>query len=1230
MYLKSIEMQGFKSFPDRTKLVFDPGRSGSDKVLTIDGERAVSDTGVTVIVGPNGSGKSNIADAMRWVLGEISSKTLRGSKMEDVIFGGADSRRPMGYAEVSVTFDNTSDFGKLDCPYDEVTVTRRYFRSGESEYLINRKSVRLKDIYELFLNTGIGRDGYSIIGQGRITEMVSRKSEERRSIFEDASGIAKYRMKKNEAERKLAATENNLVRIRDIFAEVESQVGPLEREAAKAKRGIALLETKKRADVSLWLYDTERLGGEIEEATNTFRHAEFDLRQAEDNLQALDVQNQRLTEMSQGSRQTSEELRARITELTDAQHTLDSEYRVTETNMAHTEELIASAGENRAALLRQLEGDRAQLAAHTARVSELQGTLDSLDGEQTKNAAEIAELNRKIAALNDKITISGEEIHRREQELVDIKVRISVLENARNSDSDRNSGILTEMEQYESTSRELEDKVSACKRSVERYTEAHDRTVADLSAAEGKLAELNDEYGKQYEALNTEKLRRDSTRQRIQNFRAMEEHFEGYANAVRFVMNQYKEGKITGFGGEPCGTVYGPLSKVIAVDDPYITAVETALGANLQHIVVEDEATAKAAMYALKRGQAGRATFFPLTSMRGQTETPEMKQAAGFAGYVAVADSLVSCDDRFRNVVSSLLGRTVIFDNIDHATAMAKSLRYRVRVVTLDGQQINVGGSFTGGSVNQKNGVLTRAGEIKRLEEELVGLNARVEQSERTLAEIRERIKEADEEKGSLEDKRDLTRVLLGNEAARLEQAQAQFDANATLLDRMKADCEQILRSREQYEGDMEALRAEETAEAQALSELRAFREDQAAQRGDAEDRVDQLTSEQTRLFIAISAARKDVETEETLAHACRERMAACENDIRVSDDRVVAYRQKLADYATAQTENRRLYAEGELKLATLTDDRQRVDENNADYEARLSALAEKIRAQMNHKEALFRAHTTAEAKLTALQAEMDKLSGRLWDDYGMSRADAVILGYPEITPENHKETVALQTECRNKLRAIGHFDPEAVEKYNEVKERYETMSVQLADLEKSKTELTGIITGLEGEMKTAFVTAFNQINENFRETFAELFGGGSAEITLTDPENVLESGIEIKAAPPGKIIKSLMQLSGGEQAFIGVALFFAVLKVNPSPFCILDEIEAALDEVNVERLAQYIKRYSDETQFIMITHRRGTMAAANRLYGVTMPERGISKVLALDVADISKNKENDWNGLFN
>lgn len=1223
MYLRSIEMQGFKSFPDRTRLDFEPG-----------GNIIGDSKGVTVIVGPNGSGKSNIADAMRWVLGEISSKSLRGSKMEDVIFGGADSRRPMGYAEVSVTFDNSSDFCRLDCPYDRVMVTRRYFRGGESEYLINRKPVRLKDIYELFLNTGIGRDGYSIIGQGRIAEMISRKSEERRSVFEDASGIARYRVRKNEAERRLDATEANMVRIRDVFSEVEAQVGPLAKEAEKAKKGIVLLEARRKADISLWLYDSERLLSEIREASTLRSHAEFDLSQAQDALQSLDVQNQRLLEMDRGSRETSGQLTTEITAVSEELHRLDSEFRVRDSHIQHAEKDIQAA--ERAAETADAAERTAQEQEREHREQEtfLRDKVAALEAEHTAGAAEQVALKQRIEQLSEKIDLTGADIRAREAEAVDVRVRLSVLENARNSGSDRGSGILTDMERYEETAATLMAEVARHQKSVDGYHASLTENEAAMQAADEALTAANSRYGQAYETLNSAKLKRDSVAQRIQTFRSMEEHYEGYTNAVKFVMNRYAAGRLSGFGGEPCGTVFGPLSQLVTVDKAYVTAVETALGANLQHIVVENEATAKAAMYLLKRENAGRATFFPLTSMRAQNPTPEMTQAAGYPGYVAVADALLACEDKFRPVLSSLIGRTVIFDNIDHATAMAKALRYRVRVVTLDGQQINVGGSFTGGSTSQRGGALSRAAEVRSLTEEKEQLDKQITEAEQTLQGRREAVREAEEARNACEDKRDLLRMVLGNATAALDQAKAKQDANQTLLDKLRADSDRILEESRQYEQDMDALRAEEAALTAAIAEIRELRTQADADRGDAEVDLTIRNEKQTSLYIALSEARKDADTQATFAQSAAEQAARARTDATAARETIRTLRENCETYRTEQTENRQRYTDGEAKLAALVADKSRADENSAQYEAKLTTLREQIDRKYEEKENLFRAFTTADTKLEGLKAEREKLDGKLHEDYEMTlpeaQAMASAMHWEPVTAENRREVLATQTECRNRLRALGHFDPDAVEKYKEVSERCETMRTQINDLEKSRNELVGIISKLEGEMKTAFATAFDAINENFGKTFAELFGGGSAELSLSDPENILESGIEIKAAPPGKIIKSLMQLSGGEQAFVGVALFFAILKVNPTPFCILDEIEAALDEVNVERLAQYIKRYADETQFIMITHRRGTMAAATRLYGVTMPEHGISKVLTLDVADISKNKGEEWNGLFN
>ena len=1209
MYLKSLEVQGFKSFPDKTKLTFEGG--------------------TTVIVGPNGSGKSNISDAMRWVLGELSSKSLRSTKMEDIIFGGADSRRPMGFAEVSVTFDNTGMMGRLDCPYDEVTVTRRYYRSGESEYYINRRAVRLRDIYELFMNTGVGRDGYSVIGQGRIADIISKKSDERRGIFEDASGIAKYRHKKSECERKLAATEDNMTRINDIFAEVESQVIPLEREATKAKRAIELLETKKQVDVQLWLYDTEKLRLDIDKAEQLFAQAEFELNTVDDSIAALEKQNERLFEISQSNKAESESLLTQIRSQTEVIHRLESEYGIADNNISYTREMIANAEGTRESAKRSLENEERLDLERARKIEELNRELLLKIAEKDECDAQRLALARKADAMGDDIATALEEIHSLQAEKAAVSARISVIDNSNDGDSDKNATMLREIAEYEELSATLDKQMQTVKSSIDEYDAATSESQIELDGANKSLEGLYAEREEMSSERSGLSLRADSVAQRIETIRSMEQQLEGYSGTVRYVMNRYAEGGITDRYGNKVGKIYGPLSQLISVDDRYITAIETALAANIQFIVVEDEEVAKAAIATLKRENAGRTTFFPLSSMSGQTVTAEMREASGFMGYIGVADELVVADAKFSNVLSSLLGRTLVFDTLDNASAMARAVGNRVKVVTLDGQVINAGGSYTGGSVKRGANILGRASEIKRLEAEKSELDAKISEIDTKLSALDRDIESAEDIRSSAEQKIGLIKVLRDSENTRYEQLGAKLEANQTLIEKMRADYEELKREREQFEIDRRALSVKLVEIEHRIEEISAARASMDVKRNELLDSKQEAEERSTALVILISEIRKDIETEERLSEEASIRIQGFAETIRLQNERIDELNARIESYRADQKENRRRYAEGVARLEELNAKRSAVEEGNSEFESRLAEVNARIRDKRQHKENIFKEYTRLENRLLNLRAEQDKLASRLWEDYELTRSDAVGLGYPVLTPETRAEAAAKQTECKNKLRVIGNVDLDAVNKYAEIKRRYDEMSVQINDLNEARDELLSVIDKLEGEMKVAFVDAFNQINENFNRTFSELFGGGSAEISLTDPDNVLESGIEIKAAPPGKIIKNMVQLSGGEQAFIAIALFFAILQVNPTPFCILDEIEAALDEVNVVRLAEYIKRYSGGTQFVMITHRRGTMEAANRLYGVTMPERGISKVLELDVNEISKKKGEDWDGIF-
>ncbi|MBQ8356463.1 MAG: chromosome segregation protein SMC [Clostridia bacterium] len=1210
MYLKSLEMQGFKSFPDKTKLTFERG--------------------ATVIVGPNGSGKSNISDAMRWVLGEISSKSLRGTKMEDIIFGGADSRRPMGFAEVSVTFDNTDAEHRLDCPYDEVIVTRRYYRAGESEYFINRRPCRLRDIYELFMNTGVGRDGYSIIGQGKIAEIISRKSDERRSIFEDASGIAKYRHRKTETERKLATTEENMTRVNDVFQEVAAQVGPLEKEAEKAQRALELHEAKKKADVQLWLFDSERLRLNIEKAEENYRNSGYDLKIAEEAIENYRAQSEQISEESLSNKTKQSELYEKIQALNKENSERDRQYSVTETTIAHTKEKIQTTKEAIELKGTRLAAEEEETTRRRTAVETLEGDLARLDGEYTKKAEEAQALANRALELGGNIATALADIDERETEAMDIKVRMQVIETGKQTDSGKTESMEGEIASYRKVSEDLTRQWEEKNKVVEDYAARIAEAEEKITACDEKLDVLNDKLETLRAEENDCKVQSDIATQRINAFRAMEENLEGFAHSVRYVMESYAAGRITDAQGRRCGKIYGPLSKLISVDKKHVTAIEIALAANLQHIVVEDESVAKAAMYHLKQAQAGRATFFPISSMRGQNPTAEMEEAKKCAGYVGVASDLVECEDKFREIIASLLGRTVVFDNLEHATEMAKRTRFRVKVVTLDGQVINAGGSFTGGSVKQKSGVLSRSSEIDSLSEKLKELTKKLEAYRIDREKIEREIKELSDERSDADDRRQLLASLQNSEAAIAAQYRAKLDSNETLIEKLNNDFEALARQRADYDEELIRLAEREKELRHQIEEIGALRAEKDVERNAVLDEKTAKESEMTELYIGISGVRKDIETAKTYLEESEARANELREEIRSQQEQVAQLEESIRSEMLRQEANRNTFAEGERVLEELKTRHANLTASEMALEKKRVELESKERGKMAEKETFALAHAKNESKLQNLREEQDKLNNKFFEDYEMTRNQALELGYEMITADQREEVYQLQVSCRNRLRAIGNVDLGAVEKYKEIKERYDYMQGQINDMTVARDDLLKIIKELETEMQVSFMKTFEQININFDKTFKELFGGGTAELALSDPSDVLTSGIEIKAAPPGKIIKNMTLLSGGEQSFIAIALFFAILQVNPTPFFILDEIEAALDEVNVARFAAYIKRYSTETQFILITHRRGTMEAANRLYGVTMPERGISKVLALDVASIrGKQEGDDWNGIF-
>ena len=1202
MYLKSLELHGFKSFPNRTVLTFERG--------------------ATVIVGPNGSGKSNISDAMRWVLGELSSRNIRGTKMVDVIFGGTDDRRPMGFAEVSVTFDNTDPDNRLDSEFDEVTVTRRYYRTGESEYLINKEQKRLRDIHMLFMNTGVGREGYSIIGQGKVAEIVSKKSEERRNIFEEAAGISKFRYRKEEAERKLKGVSENLDRINDIRLELESRVGPLEKEAEKARKGLAIFEEKKKADVSLWLYDTKQIRDEIIEAEKIWRLSVHELEIVGQVITELETQVEALYEKSQSNKLKSAELLEQIQRTTEMLHALDNSLRVAESNFAHSAELIEECHMRIADIDRSafaLEGTKGQYVDKRSKFeSVLAEHMDTRLGylnEQQRLTSEIDALASKLNEALDEITVET-------NHSTDLKIRIDVLDNARTTDGSKSEEIEREIAKYEEEGVKLKAEADRCEVNASGFKKQIAEKDAIISESQEKIETLSTEKSDATDELNQLKLQQDTAKQRADVLQRMNEHFDGFVESVKFVMREYSAGNIA-------GEVYGPLSSLINVEKEYITAIDTALGGSLQNIVVDNESTAKACMSALKNANAGRVTLYPLTSMRPASENEEIVKAKKMPGFIGRADTLIEIDDKYRIVIEHLLLRTLVFDNIDNASAAAKKIGYRVKMVTLDGQVINAGGSFTGGSQKRDSGILSRASEIAHLREKSKKLEKQIKDMTQRISKIEEELKNNQNNLRAAEQDKELLLTLSRSQFAALDNANAKYDANRNIIDKFKMDLDALISGRERAEEELIHIRADYKASLERMESLKTFREQKSLEVGALDEKRDEFIEKANATNISIAEVRKEIEGVNELIATLDQRLGDLAMDKQAQEDKINSLTDKRKNIDALRMEHKQEFDELEGRLASLNAERREVEAGTDEFEKEMNAIRQKQRERNASYQTLTEYSVRNENKLAQLKEKQDRLGSQLWDDYEITYEDAVAFNYPPVTAENREEIAAIQSSCRSKLRHIGNFNPNAIEEYADVKTRYDDLNAQYLDLSQSKEDTIGIIARIESEMRTSFIQAFNDINKNFGITFKELFGGGSAELALTEPEDVLTSGIEIKAAPPGKIIKSMSLLSGGEQSFVAIALLFAILKVNPTPFCILDEIEAALDEVNVFRFGEYVKKLCDDTQFILITHRRGTMEIGDRLYGVTMPQRGISQAIELNVNEIEGKQEELLDGIL-
>ena len=1184
MRLKALEMQGFKSFPDKTVFNFNHG--------------------MTAVVGPNGSGKSNIADAVRWVLGEQSTKNLRGSKMEDVIFGGTKIRKPLGFAEVTLRLDNTDR--TLDSDRDEVSVTRRYFRSGESEYMLNGQVVRLRDVHELFMDTGLGRDGYSLVSQGRIADLISSKSGQRRDMLEEAAGISHYRYRRNDANRKLDQAEENLVRLRDILSELESRVGPLKTQSEKAQKFLVLAKEKKELEIGLWLHtiDTTRVKLRDQEDKLSIAQGQYDSVEAA--LTQIETDSEEIIAKSQDITVRIDNIRNNSTSYEEKAVQLEGQISVEKNTILHNEQTIerirrdmsdASNSEN--TLKKEVEDAQAEIAELLNEIEAKRKELDSaaLNIADAKNetgefADRIAEISQKITALTEKVSEKRIEETTANSSIEEISGRVSNIE-----------GVLSTRNGYIT---ELEDKRNACQSQLDKLNDTATEIMNAVSGYSLRVNNRQEKADKLKSAIDARSLDILQKKDKIRMLDEMEKNMDGYSGAVKAVVREAKGGALRG--------IHGPLSQLISVEDRYAIAVETALGSAIQNIVTDSENDAKRAINFLKENKSGRATFLPLTSVKSKPFTE--KGLDDCYGFVDMADRLLDYDKKYDEIIRSLLGRTAVAEDLDSAIVIAKKFSYRFKIVTLDGQVVNAGGSMTGGSRGHNSGILSRTNEKEKLNEQLKKLAAEQEKDNEEYKRLNVELSSAKAELDASE--ADLKRTQ--EDIIRKESELALIDGK---LDTANAALEELRREKKNASiriTDLEALKSAAQTEIDRLNKemgsLQADLDVVTHGREKLEEKKEELAQIEAKINLDILALEKDIEAKKEAVDLLNRRMASHEGRLDDLNDEIAIIEKANSDI--------------ELKIQELTKQAQEFHELGASAKSDIEALINE-RTQCDAKSAQLRSEERAKsaerekisgelARLEERKAQMEKqlddAVNKLFDEYQLTKSDAEALN---IVIEDYQQAHRSLQELKGKIRALGNVNVGAIEEYKEVSERYEFMKAQLDDIEKSRDELNRLITELTSKMAEQFKAQFVRINSYFGETFVELFGGGKAELILENPNDVLECNIEIKVQPPGKNVQNIDLLSGGEKGLSAIALLFAILKVAPSPFCIFDEVEAALDDVNVARYARYVRRMTANTQFILITHRRGTMEEADVLYGITMQEEGVSKLLELQTAEMAK-----------
>lgn len=1177
MYLKRMELQGFKSFADRTVLEFKPG--------------------ITSVIGPNGSGKSNISDAIRWVLGEQSMKSLRGSKSEDIIFAGTQARKSLGFAEVSIVIDNSD--GKLPVEYTEVTVTRKLYRSGETGYFINKTPCRLKDILELFMDTGIGKDGYSIIGQGKIDEILSNKSEDRRHIFEEAAGIVKYRTRKQESEKKLEQTKLNLLRINDILAEIESNIEPLKLQADKAKQFLDLREELKSIEVGLFVHNINVYKEKLEQLVNDMDILTSQKESEDGKMQELQTQKETLRIAVDEITSQIEQVQNLGFESSNKIEKINSEIGINneriQNNERNIERLKAEIEEVKARILDLEEEQKQKLEKKTS----LGSNKQKFEAELNQKEKELAELTQKLsskeleiegkkqlveASTDKKYELAGdintfdanfENLEKRKKQVQnEISSAISELDLARGDKQELSKGFY-----------EIEAKRNTASKNLESKQTAKNESLAKIKQYEDEVAKL--EYNQRMKQA------------RHQFLVETEREKEGYNKTVKSLLISCEKDSALNKG------IHGVLANLISVDKEYEVAIEICLGQALQNIVTDTEQDAKKLIEHLRKNSLGRASFLPITSVKGR----KLEKLTQMEGVIGIASDLVKADKKYEQIILNLLGRTVIVKDMDTAINLAKRDKYSFRIVTLQGDIISATGSISGGSVQQKSvNILGRSREIEELEKELNKIAKQIEQKKQEKEEYANSIGDLIEETAKLEKDLQETDIVYATEKQRMVAIEENIARLESRRDKLKQEEKDIEVQKEQNRGQKAEKETQAAELTKQIDELNKIIEEFAINNKDNQKYIDDLNFDITNLKISVSSFD---ESENSIDEIMERIKQDIENNIKSME-------MKNKNIEETQKDNENL----KISIEDLQNQIEQIKENVANSTSKVEELKqertmqndklakteEDISSEFNVLEGLKEQILKLDVKKAKLEQEIQEITDELWEEYELTPNNTE--DYPK--PNNVMAAQKRVNELKSQIKDLGSINIDSIEEYKKTKERYDFMSEQRLDLENTAAKLRKIINEMLNTMQVQFREKFDIISKNFNEVFVELFGGGKAELILEDENNILECGIDIRVQPTGKKLQNMMLLSGGEKAFTAIALLFAILKMNPAPFCILDEIEAALDDVNVYRFAEYLKKFCKETQFLVITHRKGTMEAADTVYGVTMEENGVSKLLSI------------------